>query len=164
MLVGAVSIGPRRWCSALWVGVFSSDVVWLRKLPRAGFINAGREVIAFAAAFGPYAAVLALTGRPDLSLDLLPAVTILVCMYFFATRVLFYFTLLLRDKLEHAEKILILRWEIISYLLTVIGVGGDRRRPARPVAGRAGSRWRWPWACSACSPAGSSRRPSAPRT
>src|SRR5204862_42384 len=30
------------------------------------------------------------------------------------------FTLLLRDKLEHAEKILILRWEIISYLLTLI--------------------------------------------
>ena len=57
---------------------------------------------------------------PTLSLDLLPAVAILVCMYFFATRVLFYFTLLVRDKLEHAEKVLILRWEIISYLLTVI--------------------------------------------
>jgi methyl-accepting chemotaxis protein len=120
VLVGAVSIGPAPVVLALWLGVFASDVVWLRKLPRAGLINAGREVIAFAAAFGPYAAVLALTGRPDLSLDLLPAATILVCMYFFATRVLFYFTLLLRDKLEHAEKILILRWEIISYLLTVI--------------------------------------------
>ena len=32
---------------------------------------------------------------------------------------LFYFTLLVRDKLEHAEKILILRWEIIAYLLTL---------------------------------------------
>ena len=30
-----------------------------------GFINAGREVLGFAAAYGPYAAVLALTGRPD---------------------------------------------------------------------------------------------------
>jgi len=120
VLVGAVAIGPAPVVLALSLGVFSSDVVWLRKLPRAGLINAGREVIAFAAAFGPYAAVLALTGRPDLSLDLLPAATILVCMYFFATRVMFYFTLLLRDKLEHAEKILILRWEIISYLLTVI--------------------------------------------
>jgi len=120
VVVGALSIGPAPVVLALWIGVFVSDVAWLRKLPRAGLINAGREVLAFAAAFGPYAAVLTLTGHPTLSLDLLPAVAILVCMYFFATRVLFYFTLLVRDKLEHAEKVLILRWEIISYLLTVI--------------------------------------------
>jgi methyl-accepting chemotaxis protein len=120
VLVGALAVGPAPLVLALWIGTFVSDVVWLRKLPRAGFINAGREVLAFAAAFGPYAAVLELTSVPELSLDLLPAVTILVCMYFFASRALFYFTLLLRDKLEHAEKVLILRWEIISYLLTVI--------------------------------------------
>jgi len=119
-LVGALTIGPAPVLLALWIGTFASDVIWLRKLPRAGVINAGREAIAFAAAYGPYAAVLALSGAPGLSLDLLPAVAILVCMYFFASRALFYFTLLLRDKLEHAEKILILRWEIISYLLTVI--------------------------------------------
>ena len=120
-IVGALTAGPTPVIAALWVGVFTSDVLWLRKLSRAGFINAGREVLGFAAAYGPYAAVLTLTGLPDLSLDLLPAVAIFVCMYFFATRSLFYFTLLLRDKLEHAEKILILRWEIISYLLTLIG-------------------------------------------
>jgi methyl-accepting chemotaxis protein len=118
-LVGAICVGPSPVVLALWAGVFASDVLWLRKLPRAGFINAGREVLAFAAAYGPYALVLGLTGRPDLSLDLLPAAAILVCSYFFATRALFYFTLLVRDKLEHAEKILILRWEIISYLLTL---------------------------------------------
>ena len=118
-LVGAACVGPSPVVLALWAGVFASDVLWLRKLPRAGFINAGREVLAFVAAYGPYAGVLALTGRPGLSLDLLPAVAILVCSYFFATRALFYFTLLVRDKLEHAEKILILRWEIISYLLTL---------------------------------------------
>ena len=118
-LVGTACVGPSPVVLALWVGVFASDVVWLRKLPRAGFINAGREVLAFAAAYGPYAGVLALTGRPGLSIDLLPAAAILVCSYFFATRALFYFTLLVRDKLEYAEKILILRWEIISYLLTL---------------------------------------------
>jgi methyl-accepting chemotaxis protein len=118
-LVGALTLGPAPVVLALWIGVFVSDVLWLRKLARAGFINAGREVLAFGAAYGPYAAVLALTGQPELSIDLLPAAAILLCMYFFASRVLFYFTLLLRDKLEQAEKILILRWEIISYLLTV---------------------------------------------
>jgi hypothetical protein len=50
------------------------------------------------------------TGRPPLSLDFLPAAAILVCLYFFTTKALFYFTLLVRDKLEYAEKILILRW------------------------------------------------------
>ena len=148
---------------ALWAGVFASDVLWLRKLPRAGFINAGREVLGFAAAYGPYAAVLALTGQPDLSLDLLPAAAILVCIYFFATRSLFYFTLLVRDKLEYAEKILILRWEIISYLLTLaasVVVVAALRRSRR----WAGSPSRSRWACWGSSPGGSWRRRSAPKT
>ncbi|HEX6104253.1 MAG TPA: hypothetical protein VFZ26_01635, partial [Gemmatimonadales bacterium] len=120
-LVGAVAIGPAPVVIALWTGVLASDS-WLRKPPRAGLINAGREVLGFVAAFGAYAAVLALTGSPTLSLDFLPAAAILVALYFFATRSLFYFTLLVRDKLEYAEKVLILRWEIISYLLTLIAV------------------------------------------
>ncbi len=119
-LVGAVSVGPAPVVVGLWTGVLASDA-YLRKPGRAGFINAGREVLGFVAAFGAYAAVLALTGSPTLSLDFLPAAAILVALYFFATRALFYFTLLVRDKLEYAEKVLILRWEIISYLLTLIG-------------------------------------------
>jgi methyl-accepting chemotaxis protein len=117
--LGAVTVGPSPVVAALYFGVLLSDIVWLRKLPRAGFINAGREVIGFQAAFGPFAAVHALTGSPHLSLELLPAAAVLACLYFFTTRMLFYFTLLVRDKLEHAEKILILRWEIIAYLLTL---------------------------------------------
>ena len=119
-LVGAASVGPAPVVLALWTGVFASDVLWLRKLPRAGFINAGREVLGFAAAFGYYATVMAFVGHPELSLDLLPPAAILVSLYFFASRALFYFTLLVRDKLEYAEKVLILRWEIIAYLLTLI--------------------------------------------
>lgn len=119
-LVGAASVGPAPVVLALWTGVFASDVLLLRKFPRAGFINAGREVLGFAAAFGYYATVMAYVGHPELSLDLLPAAAILVSLYFFASRALFYFTLLVRDKLELAEKVLILRWEIIAYLLTLI--------------------------------------------
>jgi methyl-accepting chemotaxis protein len=120
VLVGAVSVGPSPVVLALYLGVLGSDVVWLRKLPRAGFINAGREVSGFVAAYGAYATVHHYSGLPTLSLDFLPAAAILVCLYFFSTRALFYFALLVRDKLEYAEKILILRWEIISYLLTLI--------------------------------------------
>ena len=65
---------------------------------------------------------------------MLPAAAILVCLYFFISRALFYFTLLVRDKLEYVEKILILRWEIISYLLTL-----DRDRRHRRGAPRAGA-------------------------
>ena len=118
-LVGAVSVGATPVVIGLWTGVLASDA-WQRKPGRAGFINAGREVLGFVAGFGGYAAVLAMTGSPALSLDFLPAAAILVVGYFFATRALFYFTLLVRDKLEYAEKVLILRWEIISYLLTLI--------------------------------------------
>ena len=120
VLVGAVTVGPTPVVLALYLGVLGADVAWLRKLPKAGFINAGREVIGFLAAFGPYAAVHYFSGTPTLSLDFLPGATILVVLYFFSTRALFYFALLVRDKLEYAEKILILRWEIISYLLSLI--------------------------------------------
>jgi methyl-accepting chemotaxis protein len=120
-LVGAICVGPAPVVVALWVGVVTADVFWLRKQPRAGVVNAGREVIAFCAAFGPYAAILALTGTTELTIDFMPAAAILASLYFFVSRSLFYFSLLIRNKLEGAEKILILRWEISSYLLTLIG-------------------------------------------
>jgi methyl-accepting chemotaxis protein len=119
-LVGAVCIGPAPVAAALWMGVAAADVFGLRKQPRAGVINAGREVIGFVAAYGPYAAILSLGASSELTLDFLPAAAILVALYFFLSRALFYFSLLIRNKLESAEKILILRWEISSYLLTLI--------------------------------------------
>ena len=119
-LVGAICIGPTPVLAALWIGVAGGDVFVLRKQPRAGLINAGREVIGFMAAYGPYAAISALGGGSELTLDFLPAAAILVALYFFLSRALFYFSLLIRNKLESAEKILILRWEISSYLLTLI--------------------------------------------
>ncbi|HTG50029.1 MAG TPA: hypothetical protein VL915_06005, partial [Gemmatimonadales bacterium] len=99
VLVGAVTVGPTPVVLALYLGVLGADVVWLRKLPRAGVINAGREVLGFMAAFGPYAAVHYFSGVPTLSLDFLPAAAIMIVLYFFSTRALFYFTLLVRDKL-----------------------------------------------------------------
>jgi methyl-accepting chemotaxis protein len=83
-------------------------------------VNAGREVIGFLGSYGPYAAILSLGSSAALTLDFLPAAAILVALYFFLNRALFYFSLLIRNKLESAEKILILRWEISSYLLTLI--------------------------------------------
>ncbi|HEY5939459.1 MAG TPA: methyl-accepting chemotaxis protein [Gemmatimonadales bacterium] len=120
-LVGAVCVGPAPVVVGLWVGVVAADVFTLRKNPRAGLVNSGREVIGFVTAFGPYAAILALNGTTELTIDFLPAAAILASLYFFITRALFYFSLLVRGKLESAEKILILRWEVISYLITLCG-------------------------------------------
>lgn len=120
-LVGAVVLGPAPTLAALVLGVFLSDVFVLRKEMRAAVVNTGREVIAFTASFGIYAAVLQLTGNPGLDVNYLPAGFALLAMYFVSSRALFYFTLLIRSKLEAQEQLLILRWEIVSYLITIIG-------------------------------------------
>jgi methyl-accepting chemotaxis protein len=105
--------------AALLVGTMASDSLWHRKPQWVALINAGREVIAFTAAFGAYAAVYEASGRPTLSADLFPAAFTFAAAYFTASRSLFYFTLLVRDKLEEAERLLILRWEVVSYLLSL---------------------------------------------
>ncbi len=119
VLVGAMAVGPSSVVLALLVGVIGADTIWLRKSQRVALINAGREIIAFTCAFGVYAAVLQASGNPGLSLDFLPAGFSLVAMYFLASRALFYFTLLVRDKLEQVEQLLILRWEVVSMLLSL---------------------------------------------
>jgi methyl-accepting chemotaxis protein len=120
-LAGALTVGPAPVVLALAIGVSVCDLLWLRKPAAAALVNGGREVIAFVSAFGVYALVLRLSGSPSLSLDFLPAGFTLAAMYFLTSRSLFYFTLLLRSKLESAEQLLILRWEVVSYLITVIG-------------------------------------------
>ena len=121
-LAGAVLVGPSAVVLALAVGVLISDAVALRKELRSATVNAGREVLGFASAFGIYAVVLDRSGDPGLTIDFLPAAFALVASYFLIARALFYFTLILRGRLESAEQLLILRWEIVSYLVTVIGV------------------------------------------
>jgi methyl-accepting chemotaxis protein len=124
VLVGSICIGPSPVVAALWLGVVAADLFGLRKQLRAAYVNAGREVIVYLAAFGAYAAILALGHNSELTLDFLPAAAILVALYFFLGKALFYFSLLIRDKLESAEKILILRWEISSYLASLIASTG----------------------------------------
>ena len=134
---------------ALWLGVLGADASgFASSRGRASSTRAAKSW-ASCAAFGALRRRAASAASPALSLDFLPAAAILVVLYFFATRALFYFTLLVRDKLEYAEKILILRWEIISYLLTLIAAvvvvaALQTLAPAGWVA--VASRW----ACSGC--------------
>ncbi len=120
VLVGAVTVGPGPVAFALGIGIFTCDAFLLRKMLMASWINAGREVIGFVAAYGAYAFVFHFTSPSGVSLEYLPSAVTLAGMYFFFTRALFYFTLLVRGKLEAHEGLMILRYEILAYLLTLI--------------------------------------------
>ncbi|TFG47844.1 MAG: hypothetical protein E4H38_07440, partial [Gemmatimonadales bacterium] len=121
VLVGAVTIGPGAVVFALGLGSFIADAFMLRKLLLASWVNAGREVIGFLAGYGAYAAVSVRVRPEGLSYDLLPPLITLAVAYFVATRGLLYFTLLIRNKLDPQEKMMILRYEVLAYLLTLIG-------------------------------------------
>jgi methyl-accepting chemotaxis protein len=120
-LVGSITVGPGIVVFAMWFGVFLTDAFWLRKLLNAAWINASREVIGFLAAYGAYAVVYLRTEPSGITLEYLGPALTLAGMYFFFTRALFYFTLLVRGKLESHERLMILRYEVLSYMITLIG-------------------------------------------
>ncbi len=120
-LVGSLVVGPGMVGFAMWFGVFITDVFWLRKLLTAGWINASREVIGFLGAYGAYTVVFLRTEPSGITLEFLGPALTLAGMYFFFTRALFYFTLLVRGKLESHERLMILRYEVLSYMITLIG-------------------------------------------
>jgi methyl-accepting chemotaxis protein len=121
VLVGGITVGPGATVFALWFGVFLTDAFWLRKLLRAAWVNAGREVLGFLGAYGAYAIVFLRTEPSGMTLEFLPPGLTFAGLYFFFSRALFYFTLLVRNKLESHERLMILRYEVLSYLLVVIG-------------------------------------------
>ena len=119
-MVGAVSAPAAATVLGLFVGVLVADRGVLRKTVWAAVVNAGREVLAFTGAFGFYAASVHWIGFGSANLEFLPAVAVLAGSYFFFSRALFYFSLLVRDKLAVDDRAFLLRWEIVSYLVTVL--------------------------------------------
>ena len=124
-LAGALILGAPHAALALWLGIIISDGLLLRKGWQIAWINGGREVVALIASYGIYAwAVLTLTeGVTGLSAEALPALALFMLAYFFVSRLLLYFTLLLRDKLVDQERSLILRYEVIAFGAGAIAVG-----------------------------------------
>jgi methyl-accepting chemotaxis protein len=114
---GALIAGAPASGLAMWVGVAVADGLVLRKGVEVALINAGREVVAIVAAYGFFAWGTVSTGAEltRLSADTLPALSLLVFVYFLTSRLLLYFTLLIRDKLLDEEKSLILRYEVIGF-------------------------------------------------
>ena len=123
-LAGALIAGAPTSALSLWVGVVVADALLMKKGWDIACINAGREVVALISSFGLFAwATVTMNGEQTrLSAETLPALALLVFSYFLASRLLLYFTLLLRDKLLEEEKSLILRYEVIAFGAGTIAV------------------------------------------
>jgi methyl-accepting chemotaxis protein len=120
---GSLIVGPPATALALYIGVYIGDRVLLRKAGQAAWINAAREVLAVIAAYGLYAAVAIASGTSNAaSTQGLPALALFIFAHFFISRALLYFTLFLRSKLMEDERSLLLRYEIIGFGVTAIGV------------------------------------------
>ena len=121
-LAGSLLVGVPATSLAIAGATLVTDSLWQRKPLRASWINMGREVIALVAAFGVYVAVLYWLGMhrtPAITIELLPALAGYALAYFVFGRVLFYFSLIIRSKLEPAERLMIVRYEVIAYAATL---------------------------------------------
>ena len=121
-IAGTLLVGVPATALGVAGGVLGADWLWQRKPLVVAWVNFGREVIALVAAAGIYAATLQLSGvtAPGIRVETIPAVFFFVLAYFLFGRLLFYFTLLLRSKLEYDEQLLIIRYECIAYFSTLI--------------------------------------------
>jgi len=124
-LTGSLLVGLPATALAIAAGTVCADWAWQRKTPGAAVINAGREVVALVAAFGVYAALVEALGlaASGLRVELLLPLFAYAIAYFALSRILFYFSLILRAKLERGERMFILRYECISYGATIIAGG-----------------------------------------
>lgn len=123
-LAGGMLVGAPATALALAVTTLAADWVWRRKPFYVAAVNGGREIVSLLAAYGVYALALQLAtlSGPTLDAATIPPVFFFLLAYFVVGRLLFYFTLLVRNKLQRDEELLILRYECISYFATVVAV------------------------------------------
>ncbi len=121
-LAGSLMVGPEITLLALAAGTVMADHGWLRRDLRPAWVNACREVVALSTAYGVYAAVLVVAGAAGpLTYEGVPALALFVVAYFASSRMLAYFTLIVRGKLGPDDQLLVLRYEIVAYALTLVG-------------------------------------------
>ncbi len=115
---GALVLGVGAATMAVFVGILCTDWLLHRKMLWWAWVNAGREVLALAAAYGAYAATALLTNvqlTGALTAEVVPAMSVFAFAYFVTGRGLQYFSLLVRDKLFPDERALILRYEVVTF-------------------------------------------------
>lgn len=112
---GSLVVGPVAISLALAAGIYIADRVWLRRDGTAAWINASREVVALLASAGWYSWIRGPLGATDqLDGNSVPAIALFILLQFLISKLLCYFSLLLRGKLLPQERSLILRYEVIA--------------------------------------------------
>ena len=121
-LAGSLLVGLPAAALAVGVSVLLADRLWHRKTLPAAVANLGREVLALVGAYGLYAWTLraAGAGAPGLHVELLLPLLLYALSYFGLSRLLFYFALTIREKLERDERMAMFRYECISYGATIM--------------------------------------------
>ena len=121
-LAGSLLVGLPAAALAVAGSVLVADWLWHRKMFRAALVNLGREILALVGAYGIYAWMVRAAGidTPRLHVELLLPLLLYALFYFGFSRVLFYFALIVRAKLERDEQMVIFRYECISYGATIM--------------------------------------------
>jgi methyl-accepting chemotaxis protein len=122
-MTGALAAGATTTALALYTGVLLADVLHHRKTFTASWINASREMVTLYAAYGLYALVAmripeAVAG--ELTPESVPAIAVFFLAHFLLNRAALYATLLTRNKLTPDEQALILRYEVIVFIASMV--------------------------------------------
>jgi len=121
-LAGSLLVGPSPAVVAVGLATFFTDWAVLRKEGWAAWINASREILSLTSAYGIYAAVSLWVGAPPpMTVAALPALAVFGLAYFAISRGLFYSSLLARGKLAREDQLFIVRYEVVTYGLTLLG-------------------------------------------
>jgi methyl-accepting chemotaxis protein len=122
-MTGALAAGATTTAIALYTGVLIADIAHHRKTFTASWINASREMVTLYAAYGVYALVaLRIPGASAgaLTSESIPAIAIFFLAHFILNRAALYATLLTRRKLLPDEQALILRYEVIVFIASMV--------------------------------------------
>jgi hypothetical protein len=118
---GSLLVGSVPTALAVGLGTGLADRLIQRKGGWPVLVNSGREVISVLAAYGFYGLVSELTGGGSpLSAEGFIGSVVFVTAYFFVNRTLFYYSLMVRQKLGTDEQLIILRYEIAHSALLIL--------------------------------------------
>jgi methyl-accepting chemotaxis protein len=121
-LTGAIAAGVAPTAIAIYAGVLLADLLHHRKPFTAAWINASREMLTLYAAYGIYAAVSVATQTDPGAFvpEAAPAIAAFFVSHFILNRGALYATLLTRNKLLPEERALILRYEVIVFIASIV--------------------------------------------
>jgi methyl-accepting chemotaxis protein len=124
-MAGPLIIGLPGAALGLFAGIVISDLLVARKQLVWAGVNAGREVLALASAYG-FFAIIARQGQQSLAgtlaAEVVPALAVYASTHFFLGKGLQYFSLLTRGKLSTEERSMLLRYEVIGFAASAIAM------------------------------------------